>query len=168
MATIDNRYERDLKKPVFADKEKMNEQQVEKTNAIIQNMYNEFIDKTTQPEITGVDSWQVTMRANSNVGEYHDACYLNYCTLSFYFNSSGYTAADRPIVFKIKAGVNLSDITFLGANSTTSPTDYLNNYGYFLFTVNRITNEYFISFQPYFDCPSTSWLVNMTFMYQTY
>lgn len=166
MATIESKYERNLKKPTYADKTKMTEAQADKTNTIIQSMYNQFVSKTTQPEITRIDSWQVTKRANSNVGEYHDMCYDQFCTLSFYFNSTGYTPSDRPVVFVIKPGYILSDISFVGVDDLNAPTDYLNNYGYFLFTYNDVMKEYFISFQPYADCPSKSWLVSMSFQYQ--
>ncbi len=156
----------DLKSPVYMDTTKGTKEQVNQINTIIQSAYNEFIEKTTQTRINEVRQWQVTKRANTNVGEYHDNCFEEYCHLSFYFNSTGYTSGDQPIVFVIKRGTPLSGITFLGVNSLESPSDFLNNYGYFTFTYNQSLNEYHISFVPFADCPSTSWAVYMTFSYE--
>ena len=162
-----NGYERnDLKQPVYMDKSKGTPAQVDKTNTIINSAYTEFLNKTTQQTITKIDQWQVTKRANTNVGEYHDNCFENWCHLSFYFNTTSLQAGKSVVVFTLKQGSVLSAITFLGTDSLTAPTDYLNNYGYFTFTYNPDLKEYHISFVPYVDMPSISWAVYLTFSYE--
>lgn len=163
----ENGYERtDLKNPVYMDKTKGKPKQVEKANNIISSAYNEFINKTNQTKINSVTDWSITKRTSTRVGEYHDNCFETFCHLSFYFNSSGFTANSNQAVFTIKAGTPLTGITFLGVNSYTSPSDFLNNYGYFTFTFNASVQEYHISFVSYSaDLPNTSWGVYMTFAY---
>lgn len=155
--------------PIYFSRENGTPEQEKKINQIVTSMYSTFKNNTKQNKVSRIDPWQITKEANSNVGRYLDQCYEQFCTLSFYFNSTGYDENYTPVVFKIKKGSILSDITFVGVDRTTinddETPDYLNNYGYFIFTKNSGVNEQYISFRPFKECPSVSWNVSMSFQY---
>lgn len=160
---------KDQWQPIYFTKGNGTEAQEKKINQIVTSMYSTFKNNTKQKQIGNIVPWQITKEANSNVGQYLDQCYEQFCTLSFYFNTSGYDENYTPIVFKIKKGSILSDITFVGVDRTTindeDTPDYLNNYGYFIFTKNSGLDERYISFKPFKECPSLSWNVSMSFQY---
>lgn len=153
-----------IKLPVYMDKTKEeNPGQAEKVNTIIQSMYNEFLEKSTQKQQEDGNEWNLVKSfAPSVVAELSDHGYLNMYSLSFIMNSTGMKAGETYPIMNVKIGLPLSAINYLGVNDRTQPTDFLNRYVYFDYTYYEATSEYQISAICYNDAPSIAWDVYLT------
>lgn len=152
--------------PIYVGKQETDKpRQAEEINGIIQNMSNEYFDKTTQRRETQSIPYQIILKISAFARDVIDYCFLNRNTISFVFNTSGISAGETWPIFSIKRGTSNGEIQFLGLDSLGDFTDILNNYGYFTYTYNTLANEQQISFRAYEDCPNKIWRVFMNFNY---
>lgn len=155
--------------PVFADSremssgsEKKDEAQANKTNEIIQSMFDDFTVKTTQGQINTNDTYRASSYRSQIVDNVKDVCYNEFCNMSFDFYAVNLKKSDKeenniiPIL-KLNIDSIVGDVLFLGLDDTEKPTDSLANYGIFIITYNDIANEKQLSFYITKDVPEKVW-----------
>lgn len=150
--------------PIFADKRDMSSgstkkdaAQANKTNEIIQSMYDDFITKTTQGQVLTNDTYRASSYRSQIVDNVKDICYNEFCNMSFDFYSVNIRAESVTPVLKLNVDSIIGDVLFVGLDSVDSPTDSLANYGGFIITYNDIADEKQLSFYAVSDVPERIW-----------
>lgn len=141
-------------------------QRADKINSIIKQSYNQLIATTSQHRISREVVNQLVQKVANRVLNLRDIGFLNFHTLSFTLNTAGLKKDKTYPLIAIKPGqIITDDVQFLGVNDNNAPTNFLNNYGFFYYTSNKIAKEMQISFRCIRDCPSTTFGVYMTVLY---
>lgn len=150
--------------PIFADKRDMvsgsdekDAAQANKTNEIIQSMFDDFTVKTTQGQITTNDTYRASSYRSQIVDNVKDICYNEFCNMSFDFYSVNIRAESITPVLKLNIDSIIGDVLFVGLDNVDSPTDSLANYGGFIITYNDIADEKQLSFYAVNDVPEKIW-----------
>lgn len=150
--------------PIFADSremssgsEKKDEAQANKTNEIIQSMFDDFTVKTTQGQVVTNDTFRASSYRSQIVDEVKDVCYNEFCNMSFDFYAINIKKDSVTPVLKLNIDSILGEVLFLGLDDVDEPTDSLANYGAFILSYNDIANEKQLSFYATQDVPEKVW-----------
>lgn len=150
--------------PVFADSremssgsEKKDEAQANKTNEIIQSMFDDFTVKTTQGQVNTNDTYRASSYRSQTVDNVKDVCYNEFCNISFDFYAVNLKKGSITPILKLNIDSILGDVLFLGLDDIEKPTDNLANYGVFTLTYNDIADEKQLSFYATEDVPEKVW-----------
>ena len=162
--------------PIYVSEEQMGagetkpllgKQRADKINAIIKQCYNQLVATTSQHKQRVETTNQLITNTSNRILNYRDIGFLMYHTISFIFNTDGLKSGKTYPLIVIKDGDYINDdINFLGVNNANKPSDFINNYGFFLFTYNPLAKEKQISFRCLRNCPSTTFGVYMTLLYE--
>lgn len=144
-------------------------QRAEKINSIVKQTYNALVAHTTQSQDEPFRLTQMITKNSNRALEIRDFGYMAFRCLSFVFNVTNLKANSITTLFVLKNGYAVNNyITFLGTNSSTNPTQILNNFGYFIYSTEEITGNTTIAFYCIEDCPATTFGVCCTMNYQVY
>lgn len=142
--------------PTYVDEKQMGQDEkdpligknrAEKINSIIKQAYNQLVSHTDQPQEAKKTLEQLVIQKSNRVIGLRDVGFGEFHTISFALNTEGMVAGEVYPLLSIKKGKSVNgDIAFLGVNSKTTPTKYLNSYGYFVFSESKIANEMQVSF----------------------
>ena len=150
--------------PSFADKKEMSSgsdekdaAQANKTNEIIQSMYDDLVIKTTQGQINTNDTYRASSYRSQIVDNVKDICYNEFCNMSFDFYSVNLKAKSITPILKLNIDSIIGDVMFVGLADINKPTDTLASYGTFIITYNDIADEKQLSFYAVEDVPDKVW-----------
>lgn len=153
----------------FEFNEQLAKARADKINSIVKQTYNALVARTTQSQDEPFRLTQMVTKNSNRCLEIRDFGYMAFRCLSFVFNTTNLKANSITTLFVIKDGTKVNEyITFLGTNSSTEPTDILNNYGYFIYSTEEITGNVTIAFYCINDCPATTFGVFCNLNYLIY
>ena len=139
----------------------------ERINSIIKQCYNTLLSQTDQKQQSRRTLTQLVSIKTNRVYDLRDQGFGEFHTISFTLNTSGFTAGTVYPLLVIKKGTPGTDnISFMGVNSQTAPSKYLNSYGYFIYTYSEMAEEQQVSFYCVSDPGSTSYGCFLNLIYQ--
>lgn len=148
--------------PSFADKKEMSSgsdekdaAQANKTNEIIQSMYDDLVIKTTQGQVNTNDTYRASSYRSQLVDNVKDICYNEFCNMSFDFYSVNLKKESITPVLKLNIDSIIGDVIFVGVDEGV--TESLAKYGIFIITYNDIADEKQLSFYATEDVPDKVW-----------
>lgn len=150
--------------PTFVDSREMSsgsdkkdEAQANKTNEIIQSMYDDLTVKVTQGQVNTNDTYRASSYRSQLVDNVKDICYNEFCNMSFDFYSVNLKKESITPVLKLNIDSIIGDVIFVGLNNIDKPTESLAKYGTFIITYNDIADEKQLSFYATEDVPDKVW-----------
>lgn len=150
--------------PMFVDSREMSSgsdkkdtAQANKTNEIIQSMYDDLTTKTTQGQVTINDTYRASSYRSQLVDNVKDICYNEFCNMSFDFYSVNLKKESITPVIKLNIDSIVGYVLFMGVDDIEKPTDTLSSYGTFIITYNDIADEKQLSFYAIEDVPDKVW-----------
>lgn len=148
--------------PMFVDSREMSSgsdkkdtAQANKTNEIIQSMYDDLTTKTTQGQVTINDTYRASSYRSQLVDNVKDICYNEFCNMSFDFYSVNLKKKSITPVIKLNIDSIVGDVIFVGLDDEV--TESLAKYGIFIITYNDIADEKQLSFYATEDVPDKVW-----------
>lgn len=150
--------------PSFADKKEMSsgydekdEAQANKTNEIIQSLFDDLTVKVTQGQVNTNDTYRASSYRSQIVDNVKDICYNEFCNMSFDFYSVNLKKESITPVLKLNIDSIIGDVIFIGLDNIDKPTESLAKYGTFIITYNDIADEKQLSFYATEDVPDKVW-----------
>lgn len=150
--------------PMFADKKEMSSGsdnkdviQANKTNEIVQAMYDDLTVKVTQGQVNTNDTYRASSYRSQLVDNVKDICYNEFCNMSFDFYSVNLKKESITPVLKLNIDSIIGDVIFVGLDNIDKPTESLAKYGAFIITYNDIADEKQLSFYATEDVPDKVW-----------
>lgn len=150
--------------PTFVDSREMSsgsdkkdEAQANKTNEIIQSMYDDLTVKVTQGQVNTNDTYRASSYRSQLVDNVKDICYNEFCNMSFDFYSVNLKKKSITPVLKLNIDSIIGDVIFVGLDNIDKPTESLAKYGTFIITYNDIADEKQLSFYAAEDVPDKVW-----------
>ena len=129
--------------------------QANKTNEIIQSMYDDLTVKTTQGQVNTNDTYRASSYRSQLVDNVKDICYNEFCNMSFDFYSVNLKAKSITPVLKLNIDSIIGDVIFVCLDDEV--TESLAKYGIFIITYNDIADEKQLSFYATEDVPDKVW-----------
>ena len=150
--------------PTFVDSREMSsgsdkkdEAQANKTNEIIQAMYDDLTVKVTQGQINTNDTYRASSYRSQIVDNVKDICYNEFCNMSFDFYTVNIKKESITPLLKLNIDSIIGDVMFVGLDDIEKPTESLLKYGVFIITYNDIADEKQLSFYATEDVPDKVW-----------
>ena len=150
--------------PTFVDSREMSsgsdkkdEAQANKTNEIIQSMYDDLTVKVTQGQINTNDTYRASSYRSQIVDNVKDICYNEFCNMSFDFYTVNIKKESITPLLKLNIDSIIGDVMFVGLDDIEKPTESLSKYGVFIITYNDIADEKQLSFYAIEDVPDKVW-----------
>lgn len=150
--------------PSFADKKEMSsgydekdEAQANKTNEIIQSLFDDLTVKVTQGQINTNDTYRASSYRSQIVDNVKDICYNEFCNMSFDFYAVNIKKESITPLLKLNIDSIIGDVMFVGLDDIEKPTEPLSKYGLFIITYNDIADEKQLSFYAIEDVPDKVW-----------
>lgn len=135
--------------------DKKDEAQANKTNEIVQSMFDDLTIKTTQGQVNTNDTYRASSYRSQLVDNVKDICYNEFCNMSFDFYTVNIKKESITPVLKLNIDSIIGDVIFVGLDDDV--TESLAKYGIFILTYNDIADEKQLSFYATEDVPEKVW-----------